>query len=79
MCNAAKLEDLLTDDDLRTLAQQDHYRDRGELSPEHQRLLAMCLPELCGALLAQRFKAAAKADHRARNLKKSRNSVVAAC
>lgn len=54
------LSDLLSDDDLRDLARHDHHRDRGELSPDHQRLLAMVLPELCGAILAQR--AARRAD-----------------
>lgn len=49
------LSDILSDADLRDLARGDHYRLRGELSPEHQRLLSMVLPEMCGALLALRL------------------------
>lgn len=44
---------------LRELAQGDPQRQMGELSAEHQAMLSMYLPEICGELLAYRAAAAA--------------------
>ena len=44
---------------LKLLAQQDHHRDRGEISPEHQTILAMYLPDI----IAEALEARAEQDH----------------
>lgn len=45
---------LVPDQMLRDLACHAPERDKGALSPEDQRTLAMVLPDLCGELLAYR-------------------------
>ncbi len=47
-------EEMVTDEMLRHLGRHDPVRDRGEISPGDQIILAMILPDLCGELLARR-------------------------
>lgn len=47
-------EDLLTNQELRALADGDPTRALGEISPDDQALLAQVLPHICGELIGRR-------------------------
>lgn len=54
-------QEMVPDTILRELAEGDPMRAMGTISEEHQAMLAMYLPEICGELLAHRRAAEAQA------------------
>ena len=46
--------DICSDDTLRDLAKHSPERNRGEINPAQQKTLAICLPDICGELIAYR-------------------------